>query len=75
MAHTLLPWTCVKLPVTAQIDSQNATLSYAGTIPFSWNGAVMAHVQVPSAASTGKAVPVTINVGGAVSNSVTMWVR
>jgi uncharacterized protein (TIGR03437 family) len=64
-----------KAPVTATIDGQTATVVYAGTLPFCWDGAMMAQIQVPSAAGTSKAVPVVLTVGGVARNAVTMWVK
>jgi uncharacterized protein (TIGR03437 family) len=66
----------VKAPVTATIGGQAATVVYAGTLPFCWDGVLMAQLQVPSAIGiTSNPVPVVITVGGVSSNAVSMWVK
>ena len=66
-----------KLPVTVKIDGQTAELLFAGAVPFSWDGLLMAQVKVPAAASTAAPVPVVIAVDGIASpaNGATMWVQ
>jgi uncharacterized protein (TIGR03437 family) len=51
-----------------------ATPSFAGLAP-GWVGLYQVNVQVPANAPTGDAVPVTLSVGGAVSNQVTIAVQ
>ena len=63
--------------VKVTIDGQAAPLVYAGTVPFLWDGVMMAQVTVPSGARTGTAVPVVITAGSSSSpaNAATMWVK
>lgn len=63
--------------VSVKIDGQTATVLYAGTIPFAWDGLMMAQVGVPQGARTAAAVPVAITVGSASSppTGATMWVK
>jgi len=66
-----------KQKIAVTIDGQPATLIYAGTMPFCWDGVMMAQVTVPSAAHTTAAVPVVITVGTTASpaTAATMWVK
>ena len=54
-------------PVTVTIDGQAAELVFAGAVPNSWAGLLMAQVKVPSGAATSGPVPVVISVGAASS--------
>jgi uncharacterized protein (TIGR03437 family) len=61
-------------PVSVTIGGVPATPSFAGLAP-GWVGLYQVNVQVPANAPTGDAVPVTLSVGGAVSNQVTIAVQ
>jgi uncharacterized protein (TIGR03437 family) len=57
------------LPVTASIGGIGATVQYAGEAPGEVAGLMQVNVLVPQGASPGPTVPVTINVGGIVSQA------
>ena len=61
-------------PVTAIIGGQSAQILYAGLAP-GFVGLYQVNAIVPSDAQTGDAVPLTVSVGGAVSNTATIAVR
>jgi len=62
--------------VKATIGGKAATVVYAGAVPFTWSGLLMAQIKVP-ADVTGDALPVVITAGTAASpdNTVVMTVR
>jgi len=65
------------LPVSVTIDGQTAELLYAGAVPYSWAGLLMAQVRVPDGAGTSGPVAVVITVGNASSpnGAASMWVQ
>jgi uncharacterized protein (TIGR03437 family) len=67
-----LAWTTANVTVT--IGGAPATVSFAGLAP-GWVGLYQVNVQVPANAPVGDAVPVSLSVGGAASNQVTMAVE
>jgi uncharacterized protein (TIGR03437 family) len=60
------------LPVTATVGGIPATVQYAGIAPGLLQGAMQVNVQIPDDVTPGPAVPVTITVGNATSNTVTL---
>jgi uncharacterized protein (TIGR03437 family) len=67
-----LSWTTIT--PTATIGGAQATVLFSGLVPNAV-GLYEVEAQVPMASTTGPAVPVTISVGGAYSNTVYMAVR
>jgi uncharacterized protein (TIGR03437 family) len=70
------------LPVSVRIDGQPAELLYAGAVPNSWAGLLMAQVKVPDGASTGGPVSVTITLSdpgkgdlSSPSDAATIWLQ
>jgi len=61
------------LQATAMIGGMAATVVYSGLTPGTV-GLYQVNAQVPAGVTPGNAVPVTINIGGAVSNTVTLAV-
>jgi uncharacterized protein (TIGR03437 family) len=56
-------------PVSVQIAGLNAEVLYAGAAPGEVAGVMQVNVRIPSNASPGKAVPVQLTIGNAVSQS------
>ena len=62
--------------VTATIGGQSATVVYQGAAPLLVAGVSQINVQVPAGVTPGSALPVTITVGGVMSqNTVSMAVK
>jgi uncharacterized protein (TIGR03437 family) len=68
------PLAMVKTPVTATIDGQPATVSFAGLAP-GFVGVYQVNVQVPAGITPGDAVAVVLSQGGFRSNVATIAVR
>ena len=63
------------LPVSVQIDGQNADVLYAGSAPGLPAGALQVNAKIPASVRRGVAVPVVITVGNASSQAgVTLFV-
>jgi len=67
-----LAWTVS--PVTVTIGGVAVTAPFAGLAP-GWVGLYQVNLQVPANVPVGDAIPVTLSVGGATSNQVTMAVQ
>lgn len=61
--------------VAATIGGQNANVLYQGSAPTLVAGVSQINVQIPAGITPGSAVPVTISVGGVLSNTVTIAVK
>jgi len=62
-------------PVSVTIDNRPAELVWAGAVPNSWAGLLMARMVVPDGAGTSGPVPVVIKVGQIASPSGTATMR
>ena len=63
-------------PVTAMVGGLPANVVYAGGAPGLVAGVLQVNVQIPQSAMTGGAVPITISVGGVVSQAnVTLAIK
>jgi uncharacterized protein (TIGR03437 family) len=70
------PLPSVKLNCSATIGGQTATLNYCGEAPGATAGLVQVNALIPDSVTPGSAVPVTITIGGVVSQSgVTVAVK
>jgi uncharacterized protein (TIGR03437 family) len=64
------------LPVTVKIGSIGASLPYAGSAPYEVAGVLQVNAVVPPGVAPGSNVPVTVSVGGMVSQAgVTVAVK
>ena len=65
-----------KAEVTVEVGGRPAKMEYAGTAGYAVAGLVQINVKLPDDAPTGPSIPVTINIGGNLSQSgVTMAIQ
>jgi uncharacterized protein (TIGR03437 family) len=63
------------VPVTAQINYVNATVTYAGSAPGLVSGIFQINVQIPDLSSPPPTVPITITIGGVTSPAAILAVQ
>jgi uncharacterized protein (TIGR03437 family) len=68
------PYSETILTPTIQIGGVTVTPTYSGLAP-QYAGLYQVNVQVPATAATGNAVPMTLRIGAAISNTVTVAVQ
>ncbi len=60
------------LPVTVQIGGMDADVVYAGAAPGFVSGLLQVNARIPAGVAPGNSVPVTVTVGGIVSNTASI---